>query len=101
VPLKVDVDTGSPALLTVPAPWSSKLSFVGPLKVVGKGRTVSNEFEIRGADLRGELRVAGYARPAPRVDVVDLFPVANLGSRFLRDYAVTFDLANRRLALSR
>jgi hypothetical protein len=101
VPMKVDVDTGSPAILTVPAPWSSKLSFAGPLKVVGKGRTVSNDFEIRGAELRGELRVAGYGRAAPRIDVVELFPVANLGSRFLRDYVVTFDLANRRFALSR
>ena len=38
---------------------------------------------------------------APRVDLVDLFPVAQLGSRDLRDYAVSFDMANRRLGLER
>jgi len=47
----------------------------------------------------GEIRVAGYAQSHPRVDIVDLFPVANLGSRFLRQYTVTFDLANKRMAL--
>lgn len=36
-----------------------------------------------------------------RVDVVDLSPVANLGAQFLRQYTVTFDLANHRMALAR
>src|SRR5262249_55250205 len=101
VALKVDVDSGSPALLTVPWSWSPKLAFTAPPRVVGKGRTTSNDFEVRGAELRGELRVAGFAERSPRVDLVDIFPVANLGSRFLRQYAVTFDLKNRRLALAR
>lgn len=101
VALQVDVDTGSPATLAIPSAWATKLAFTGPPRVVGKGRTVSNEFEIRGADLRGELRVAGFAQASPRVDLVDVFPVANLGSRFLRDYAVTFDMVNRRIALAR
>jgi CubicO group peptidase (beta-lactamase class C family) len=101
VSLKADVDTGSPAVLTVPSSWSTKLTFTGAPRVVGKARTVSNEFEVRGADLAGELRVAGFAQRSPRIDLVDLFPVANLGSRFLQEYAVTFDLPNRRLLLAR
>ncbi len=35
------------------------------------------------------------------VDVVDHFPMANVGSRFLRRYAVSFDMPNKRMALSR
>jgi CubicO group peptidase (beta-lactamase class C family) len=101
VAMKVDVDSGSPAILSVPAAWATKLSFTSAPRVVGKGRTVSNEFEIRAADLRGDLDVAGFTLPSPRVDIVDHFPVANLGSRFLRQYAVTFDVANRRMALTR
>jgi predicted aspartyl protease len=101
VTLTADVDTGSPAVLSVPASWADRLTFTAAPRVVGRGRTVANEFEIRGAELRGELRVAGFALAAPRVDLVEIFPVANLGSGFLRQYAVTFDLANRRLALSR
>ena len=38
---------------------------------------------------------------AARMSFVDVFPVANLGSRFLQDYAVTFDLQNRRMMLAR
>lgn len=101
VPLQVDVDTGGPGILTIPSSWSGKLAFTGPPRVVGKGRTVSNEFEIKGADLKGELRVAGFAQPSPRIDLVDIFPVASLGARFLQDYAVTFDLPNRRMMLAR
>jgi CubicO group peptidase (beta-lactamase class C family) len=100
VALRADVDTGSPAVFTIPAAWSAKLAFAAPPRVVGGGRTVSNEFEIRAAELRGELRVAGFALRAPRIDLVEVFPVANLGSQFLRRYAVTFDLANHRMALA-
>jgi Aspartyl protease len=97
----VDVDTGSPALLSIPSEWMKSIPFSGEAVVVGHGRTVTNEFEIRAAELKGELRVAGYSESNPRVDIVDLFPVANLGSRFLRQYAVTFDMANNRLALEK
>ncbi len=100
VPLTVDVDTGSPALLSLPAAAAARLP-LGEQRVVGRGRTATNEFEIRGADLRGDLEVAGWTAATPAVDLVDLFPVGNLGSRFLRDYAVSFDLANHRLALER
>lgn len=98
--MKVDVDTGSPALLTVPAKWAAALPLDGT-PTVTKGRTVSNEFEIRTQPLRGEIRVAGFPHAQPRIDVVEIFPVANLGSQFLRQYAVAFDLANHKLALAR
>jgi hypothetical protein len=45
--------------------------------------------------------VAGFAMTAPRVDIVDLFPVANIGGRLLRHYVVTFDTANKRMSLAR
>ena len=97
--LRADVDTGSPALLSVPP--TAGLPLRGELRVVGRGRTSTNEFEIRAAELDGELRVAGWTVPNPTIDVVDLFPVANIGARFLREYAVTFDLAHGRIALAK
>ena len=99
VTIKADVDTGSPALLSVSP--SMNLPLRGEPRIVGKGRTVSNEFDIRAADLNGELRIAGWSYPNPTIDIVDLFPVANIGERFLRQYVVTFDLPNKRLALGR
>jgi D-alanyl-D-alanine carboxypeptidase len=98
--MKVDVDTGSPAVLSVPSSWATALRFAGQ-PTTRKGRTATNEFEIRTAELRDDIRVAGFTQASPRVDVVDLFPVANLGAQFLRQYTVTFDLANHRMALAR
>jgi len=100
VAMKIDVDTGSPAVLSLPPALSGKLTFAAPPRVVGEGRTTANEFELRAAELRGDLRVAGFAQANPTVDLVELFPVGNLGARFLRDYVVTFDLVNHRLALT-
>lgn len=100
-PMKVDVDSGSPAVLSVPSSWAARMPFASEPQVIGKGRTATNEFDIRAAELRGDLRVAGFARNAPRIDVVDIFPVANLGARFLRDYVVTFDMVNRRIKLAK
>ena len=99
-PLRVDVDTGSPAILSIPASWAGRLP-LGEQRVIGRGRTTVNEFEIRAADLKGDMHVAGFTVPGPRVDIVDLFPVANIGGRLLRDFVVTFDTANKRLSLAR
>jgi CubicO group peptidase (beta-lactamase class C family) len=99
VKMTADVDTGSPALLSTPP--SAGLPFSGEPRVVGKGRTVGNEFDIKAAELNGDLRVAGWTQARPMVDIVDLFPRGNIGARFLRQYAVTFDLANKRLQLMR
>ena len=80
VKLDVDVDSGSPALLSIPTAWAERLP-LGEPRVVGRGRTAVNEFEIKAADLRGEIHVAGFASASnPRVDILDIFPVANLGS---------------------
>lgn len=100
VPLHVDVDTGSPSALSIPGAWAAKLP-LGEQRVVGHGRTTTNEFDIRGADLKGDLHVAGFTVTAPRVDIVDLFPVANIGARLLHDYVVTFDTVNKRMSLAR
>ena len=98
VRLAADVDSGSPALLTVQS--TSGVPLAEEPRVVGRGRTVNNEFEIRSAPLRGDLVVAGHTITSPALDLVDHFPNAHLGSRFLRPYAVTFDLENLRMGLA-
>lgn len=97
VTMKADVDSGSPALLNIPA--STQVPFNGELRVVGRGRTVSNEFEIKAGEVKGDAKIAGWTLTNPTVDVTDIFPVVNLGSRFLREHVVMFDLANQRLSI--
>ena len=97
VAFKADVDSGSPSLISVPTSFGVPLT--GDTRVVGRGRTSTNEFEIRAGELRGDLVIAGWTQAAPTIDIVDHFPVANIGSRFLRQYAVTFDLQNLRMRI--
>jgi Aspartyl protease len=97
--LWADVDSGGPALLTVPR--RLQLPLLEKPRVVGRGRTATNEFEIRAARLAGELGVAGWTWQRPTVQIVDLFPTVSIGAALLRRYAVTFDLPHSRLELTR
>jgi CubicO group peptidase (beta-lactamase class C family) len=95
--VKTDIDSGSPALLSMPLSLAKLLPLASEPQVVGHGRTVGNEFDIYSAPMKGEVHVGAITLTDPRLDFVDLFPVANLGFRFLKDYAVTFDPANHRV----
>jgi CubicO group peptidase (beta-lactamase class C family) len=95
--VKTDIDSGSPALLSMPLSLAKSLPLASEPQVVGHGRTVGNEFDIYAAPMKGEVHVGGITLTDPRVDFVDLFPNANLGFRFLKDYVVTFDPANHRV----
>ena len=95
--VKTDIDSGSPALLSMPLSLAKSLPLASEPQVVGHGRTTGNEFDIYSAPMKGEAHIGAITLTDPRVDFVDLFPVANLGFRFLKDYVVTFDPANHRV----
>jgi len=95
--VKTDIDSGSPALLSMPLSIAKSLPLASEPQVVGHGRTVGNEFDVYAAPMKGKVHVGAITLTDPRVDFVDLFPVANLGFRFLKDYVVTFDPANHRV----
>jgi len=97
VKVKTDIDSGSPALLSMPLSLAKSLPLAEEPRVVGHGRTVGNEFDIYAAPLNGEAHVGAITLTNPRVDFVEIFPVGNLGFRFLKDYVVTFDPANHRV----
>jgi CubicO group peptidase (beta-lactamase class C family)/predicted aspartyl protease len=99
--VKTDIDSGSPALLSMPLSLAKSLPLQGEPQVVGHGRTVGNEFDIYSAPMKGEVHVGAITLTDPRVDFVEIFPVANLGFRFLKDYAVTFDPANHRVRFNK
>ena len=97
VKVKTDIDSGSPALLSVPLSIAKSLPLAEEPKVVGHGRTVGNDFDIYAAPLKGEAHIGAITLTDPRVDFVEIFPVGNLGFRFLKDLVVTFDPANHRV----
>ncbi len=101
VKVKADIDSGSPALLSIPLSLAKSLPLAEEPRVVGHARTVSNEFDVYGASLKGEAHVGAVTLINPRLDFVEIFPIANLGFRFLKDYAVTFDPANHRVRFAK
>lgn len=92
-----DIDSGSPALISVPLSLAKSLPLTEEPRVVGHGRTVGNEFDVWAAPLKGDARIGGITLSNPRVDFVDIFPRGNVGFRFLKDLVVTFDPANHRV----
>jgi hypothetical protein len=98
---KVDLDSGSPALITLPMSLARTLKLAEEPAVVGHARTPSNEFDVYGASLVGDVKVGDIVLASPRLDIVEIFPQGHLGSRFLKEYAVTFDPANQRVAFYR
>jgi predicted aspartyl protease len=97
----VDIDAGSPGAITLPLSVAKQLTLKGEPRVIGKGRTISGEFDVLAADVDGVIRVGSIDVKNPTIDVVDHFPHGNLGSRFLRQYAVTFDAKNGRVEFGR
>lgn len=97
VKANVDIDTGSPALVTLPLSMAESLPLATKPRVVGHGRAMGGDFDVYGASINGEVRVGGLVLTNPRLDFVSIFPKGNLGYRFFKDSIITFDPANRRV----
>jgi CubicO group peptidase (beta-lactamase class C family) len=92
-----DVDAGSMGGFSLPDRLIERLPLDSAPRVVGHARTVSNEFDIKAARLKGSLRIGGREFANPTLEFQPIFAMGNVGSRVLRDFAVTFDQANRRM----
>lgn len=88
------VDSGGTGL-SLPEKAAKNLTFVSHPVVLGRSRTVSNDYEIKGAQVASEIRLGGYRFPKPFVEINPIFPEANLGSIPLANFAVTFDQKNK------
>jgi hypothetical protein len=104
--VKAHLDTGSPALVTLLNKFQRKLPLKGKAHVVGVARTPQGQAEIRSAVLDGVLKLGGHEWAKPRIDFADLGPMldfdaGNIGSRLLKDFAVTIDQENHRVRFRR
>jgi hypothetical protein len=99
--VEADVDAGAMGGISLPDALSAKLPLAAPPRVVGHARTVSNEFDIKAAELKGNVVFGGITLERPQVEFQPIFPMANVGSRVLRNFALTFDQKNHRLRIVR
>lgn len=91
------VDSGSPSGWGFPKSFLEGAKWKEDPKVVGRGRTVNNEFEVWSGKLAGTLRLGTMEIAEPVVSFNDQFPFANVGYRALKDYAITFDQKNHKM----
>lgn len=101
--LPAHVDSGAMGAISIPANMESKFKWKKAPAIVGRGRTVTGEFTIRGGTLDGEVRFAGQTFSDPRVDLspmLDRIGFVNIGSGLLRDFVVTIDSQNKRMQIT-
>ena len=88
------LDSGAPGGITLPENVRGKFQYNSDPVVVGRGRTVNSEFEIWRGVLDGTFRLGKHVRENPELHFMSMLNTtgnANLGSNFLRGFAVTFD----------
>jgi hypothetical protein len=101
VDLDVRLDTGDTGVFTVSTETLRTLKTVSKPWLVGKARTINNEFDVQGVRLSGPLRLADYRFDVTEASFVDVFPGASLGEGVLRSFVLTFDESNRLVKLTR
>jgi len=95
VGLDADLDSGSPAGLSLLEEYMEKLPLEAKPVEIGRARTINSEFVIRGATLRGALAIGSFRLENPPLRFHALPP--NLGGELLRRFALTIDQRNRRI----
>lgn len=97
--LLADIDSGDTNAITFPEALAKILPHLSEPKVVGTGRTISNEFQVSEVKLRGILRVGEHEIADPTIRFNPIHDNINLGAGFLSGYVVTFDQKNRRIRI--
>ncbi len=97
--LELDLDTGSPYGLTIPAEAASRLSFPGGLAPARPDRRVDRVLEAKEGRLGGSATIGRFAFENPMIRVVEGSSRGVLGYEILRRFAVTIDAKNRRVRL--
>jgi len=92
--IRAAVDSGGLGL-SVPAAVARTLKFSGGRETVALGKTQVSDFPLTGGVLAGSIGLDGHRFERPFVEVNPVFPIANLGSRAMVDFAVTFDQRSR------
>lgn len=99
--VRAHIDSGNMGEITLPASMVEKLPLATEPVVIGRARTVTNEFEIKQAQLKGAVRFGRFEIQNPRINFAEIFRHSNIGSRTLSQFSLTFDQKNKRVKLKR
>jgi hypothetical protein len=98
VELEAELDSGSPAGVSLPNGYMDALPLEGKPVEVGRARTVNSEFIVHGAILDGEVRIGGHSLERPDLRF-NALPFANIGNEVLCHFVITIDQKSRRIRL--
>ena len=99
--VRAHVDSGNfVAGFILPEAVVEQLQLLSPPITAGGARSVSNQIELKQAQLRGTIHIGRFEYPQATIT----FPAlrdTNVGFKVLREFALTFDQKNRRMKLER
>jgi hypothetical protein len=99
--MKAHIDSGNfVAGFILPEEIVEQLPLLSPPVIVGRARSVSNQIEIKQAQLRDTIHIGSFDYPQATI----AFPAlsnTNIGFKVLREFALTFDQKNKRMKFER
>jgi hypothetical protein len=99
--MKAHVDSGNfVAGFILPEEIVEQLTLLSEPVTVGHARSVTNQIEIKQAQLKETIRIGSFDYPQATI----AFPAlseTNVGFKILRDFAITFDQKNKRMKFER
>jgi hypothetical protein len=92
--VEVCVDSGGQGL-SLPAKSLEGLKFVSKPIAFARAQSMSNDVEIKGAQLASDIHLGAYILNKPFLAIDTLSPIGNVGGLLLKNFAVTFDQNNK------
>lgn len=96
----VNLDTGAARVgLALPPQKLAQVATRGEPRVIGRARTISQDFDVSSVDLAATVKVGALALPITVVTFPSPDPVGVIGSAALRRIAITIDQQHRRVRM--
>ena len=101
IKVRAHVDSGNfVAGFILPEEIVEQLRLLSPPVTVGRARSVSNQIELKQAQLHDTIRLGRFDFPQATITFPALSDT-NVGFKVLRDFTLTFDQRNQRMRLER
>lgn len=94
---KLMIDTGKMGGIMMPPAVVETLTLLGEPQVVGRGRTITGEIEIKRAQVKGSFELGHLRLEDPPIEFSDIMKAAVLGSGTLQDQVITFDPTRKKV----
>jgi hypothetical protein len=95
------IDSRNMGWLIAPASVQEHLNLIGEPVQIGMARTQFNEIPIEACQVDGNVSIGAVAIERPWITFAEIFRSANIGSRLLEQFEMTYDMANHRVRFHR